>query len=456
MKNFKILAIIGILAAAGCEKSDPTIPVINTAAATEITTTTATAGGEITSNGGAEITERGICFSKTNSMPTVADSKAVSSATTEAFSIELSALETSSTYYFRAYAINSVGAGYGEVMSFMTGNAAPEARNVKITGNKTIGATLTAGYTYFDVENNPEGAAAFTWYIANDTIGSTVSAISGATGNTYTVATTDKDKFIKVGVTPVATAGTTPGTEAKSFWFGPIGGEVVTFTYMGQSVTYGVIVSALTGRKWLDRNLGAKQAATSFFDYLAYGDLFQWGRPADGHQLIMRNGSTSADATPVNGTTTTLSTSDTPTDALFIINPSSAPYDWRTPKNNNLWQGVDGPNNVCPSGWRIPTSAEWKAEGIVNADLLDEDKLLALKLVVAGYRRYTSGNISYAGPEGIAYYWTSDVVSTTVDPQQRFVNSYTFNHVSSYGIYGGQSDYASPRSQGNSVRCIKD
>jgi hypothetical protein len=450
MKNFKILAIIGILAAAGCEKSDPTIPVINTAAATEITTTTATAGGEITSNGGAEITERGICFSKTNSMPTVADSKAVSSATTEAFSIELSALETSSTYYFRAYAINSVGAGYGEVMSFMTGNAAPEARNVKITGNKTIGATLTAGYTYFDVENNPEGAAAFTWYIANDTIGSTVSAISGATGNTYTVATTDKDKFIKVGVTPVATAGTTPGTEAKSFWFGPIGGEVVTFTYMGQSVTYGVIVSALTGKKWLDRNLGAKQAADSVRDYNAFGDLFQWGRAADGHQLTTRTSATTA--TSINETTNTIASTDTPTNSLFILSPNSLGIsDWRSPQNNNLWQGVNGINNPCPQGWRLPTFAELKAE-----HLGIDDNRSRLKFTATGFRSAQNGvirNFSEGFYSSSSVYTANDIPSYTDD---RLMEGLWFSITFDEEFNESYSLNADSRACGMAIRCIKD
>ncbi|MCB4784323.1 MAG: hypothetical protein LGB69_07050, partial [Sulfurovum sp.] len=43
-------------------------------------------------------------------------------------------------------------------------------------------------------------------------------------------------------------------------------------------------VTTKTGRIWLDRNLGASQVAASPFDEASYGDYFQWGRPADGHQ----------------------------------------------------------------------------------------------------------------------------------------------------------------------------
>jgi hypothetical protein len=43
-------------------------------------------------------------------------------------------------------------------------------------------------------------------------------------------------------------------------------------------------VTSSTGQVWMDRNLGASQVATSSTDPASYGDLYQWGRPADGHQ----------------------------------------------------------------------------------------------------------------------------------------------------------------------------
>jgi len=75
------------------------------------------------------------------------------------------------------------------------------------------------------------------------------------------------------------------------------------------------VVSA-TGRTWLNNNLGANysnlnhpefnlaQQTMSSTDHNAYGSLFQWGRKADGHELMTwADGST---GTIVNGTTSTM------------------------------------------------------------------------------------------------------------------------------------------------------
>ncbi|MCD4736862.1 MAG: hypothetical protein K8R53_12530, partial [Bacteroidales bacterium] len=46
----------------------------------------------------------------------------------------------------------------------------------------------------------------------------------------------------------------------------------------GIGSNYGTVVNDVTGKVWLDRNLGASQVATSSTDTNAYGDLYQWGR----------------------------------------------------------------------------------------------------------------------------------------------------------------------------------
>jgi len=154
-------------------------------------------------------------------------------------------------------------------------------------------------------------------------------------------------------------------------------------------------VTSADGRVWMDRNLGAIQVAQSKDDYHAYGYLYQWGRLADGHE---DRGSL---------TTTTRSAGDVPGHDDFIV-VASSPFDWLTQLNNDLWQGVSGINNPCPSGFRLPTGAEWEAE-IISWSSDDDAGAFdsPLKLVLAGNKRLFDSNIDMAGDGG--YYWSSTV-----------------------------------------------
>lgn len=204
----------------------------------------------------------------------------------------------------------------------------------------------------------------------------------------------------------------------------------VNFLYDGIVVTYGTVIGA-NNRCWLDRNLGASRVAQSSSDSEAYGDLFQWGRLVDGHEK--RN----------SPTTTTLSSTDTPGHGDFIIvTPApNSPLDWRSPQNNNLWQGVNGINNPCPSGYRLPTQAEWEAE-LQSWSSDDSAGAFAspLRLPAAGIRGDLDGSINAVGTNGA--YWSSTASDESTlfmgfDPSNTFMFMYR-------------------RANGYSVRCIMD
>ena len=209
-------------------------------------------------------------------------------------------------------------------------------------------------------------------------------------------------------------------------------GDILTFlnnkpTWSGGS-GIGTVQNPTTGAIWMDRNLGASQVATSSADTQSYGDLYQWGRGADGHE------------NRTSETTTTRSNSDNPGHGNFILNPVP-PSDWRNPGNDNLWQGGDGINNPCPDGFRIPTVVEWEAE-LLSWE--SENSVGAfgspLKLPVAGLRHHDNGALNMVGSGG--FYWTS----TTFGDQ---VRTFGFSDGSAYAG-------ADRRGFGFSVRCIKD
>jgi hypothetical protein len=188
------------------------------------------------------------------------------------------------------------------------------------------------------------------------------------------------------------------------------------------------VTNPTTGRIWMDRNLGATQVATSSTDANAYGDLYQWGRRSDGHQC--RNSTT----------TSTLSSIDQPANGSFILTTSS-PHDWRNPQNTNLWQGVNGVNNPCPSGYRVPTETEWNSERLTwNSNNPAGAFASQLKITLAGGRGGGGGGIF--GVTTNIHYWSSSI------------DANRSRELLSTGTIVGMNSVS--RSQGNTVRCIKN
>ena len=104
------------------------------------------------------------------------------------------------------------------------------------------------------------------------------------------------------------------------------------------------VLESRSNKTWSQANLGASRVATDHNDANSYGFKYQWGRASDGHQV------------PTSPTQTDQSSGDDPGHGKFVLG-----LNWRSSANNNLWAGVNGTNNPCPSGWRLPTQAEWEA-----------------------------------------------------------------------------------------------
>ena len=213
-------------------------------------------------------------------------------------------------------------------------------------------------------------------------------------------------------------------------------------------------ITSSTGEVWLNNNLGANynkvghpsfnpaQQGTSATDLNAYGSLYQWGRYSDGHELMNWTGST---GTAVNSYTGTLATGDTPGHGNFIRGGIPPHYDWRAPKNDNLWQEATGNvNNPCPQGFRVPTydefTTEFTALGISDAATAYASQH---KYVKPGFRYQNNlGDVSQGSQT--CYLWTS----STTDSESR--NIYIYDQNVSEFLVGRR------RGNGMSVRCIKD
>jgi uncharacterized protein (TIGR02145 family) len=100
------------------------LPEVELTNLSSISTNSANCIVKITSDGGAELTSRGICWS-TNLNPTISDNKIESNSTSNTFTITISGLNPVTTYYIKAYAINSVGTAYSDKETFTTLAALP-------------------------------------------------------------------------------------------------------------------------------------------------------------------------------------------------------------------------------------------------------------------------------------------------------------------------------------------
>lgn len=111
----------------------PSLPEVKTSSISSIISSNATCGGEITSDKGSAVTERGICWS-TSQNPTIKDNKTNNGSGTGNFTSNLTGLNAITTYYVRAYAINSVGTAYGDQVTFTT----PKIETHPIVGGELV------------------------------------------------------------------------------------------------------------------------------------------------------------------------------------------------------------------------------------------------------------------------------------------------------------------------------
>jgi hypothetical protein len=308
-----------------------------------------------------------------------------------------------------------------KVSGNITGNAANVTGTVAVANGGTGATTLTANNVLLG--NGTSALQAVAPGTSGNVLtsnGTTWASTAPSGGGLPTTGNTAGDMLYWNGTAWVKVAA---GSNNKFLVFA--NGAPTWAPFIGATDVY----NPSTGKVWMDRNLGATQVATSSTDANSYGSIYQWGRATDGHQLR------------TSSTTSSLSSTDTPGNSSFISIPScSGTLDWRSSQNDNLWQGVSGTNNPCPSGYRVPTEAEWIAESATWGTLAAGAFASILKLPVAGVRSVCGGGLEIVGVGGI--YWSSTVSGT--DAKTLAIGSST------------TSTFASKRGDGRSVRCIKN
>lgn len=463
-RNMKYLQFVFIILVAilfGCKTEEKILvkenpPIVVTMVASQIALMSATLNGEVAEEGFTTVTDRGFVYSDKNTNPSITDSKIQSGYGKGVYSIVLDKLLVNTKYYYKAYAINTKGTSYGDVQSFTTTDfklpnvITNSPTNVTSFSAEVGGSVIDGGGLivtqrgiYFGLNPNPS--------ISDNKV------LSGEGLGTFAITLTNLKSNSKYYVRAFA-------VNSKGIDYG----NEVSFNTSGatgprDNRTIVKEVKSKTGRIWMDRNLGAGYGPilTGGAGYgLQGGDLYQWGRGADGHQLM--NWTAYDKVNPMDTSRTTIkSKTDTPGHSKFIVSFIRMPvtnkevyFDWRETINNNLWQGVNGINNPCPLGFRLPTWNEWQEElkvwGPNDGSILDIGPISPFFTFAS--RNFYNGEIVLRS----SIYWSSTVFGGGGNVTEDGTNVVIIPDFKKNRNIPGNYYTTAPKGLGGCVRCIKD
>lgn len=433
-----LLAAVAAFAIASCACDDDapsepapvaSVPELTTATVSEVTRTTATCGGIVSSDGGAAVTAKGVCWGQAP-LPTTADSVTSDGAGTGGYVSQLTALTAGTTYFVRAYAINSAGTGYGDELTFAT--LAPDTTHVPVLATAAVTdvsqTEATSGGTVLNDGGAPITARGVCWSTGDepsidddatldgDGAGSFVSHLTGlAAGTAYHLRAYATNR-VGTGYGEVVPFATTPA-------------DPVTVTDIDGNVYRTVRIGS---QLWLADNLRVTR--------------FNNGDP-------LPNVTDNAAWMALTG----------PAYCWYLNDEATYGTVYGALYN---WFAVDGASNggrsICPVGWHVPTADEWtalttalgglntaggklKEAGTVhwlapNAGATNESGFTALP---GGYRGYATGAFNLVRQFG--HWWSI----TAADQSQAWGEGLFY-------LDSAANHSPSMMRSGFSIRCVRD
>ena len=402
---------------------------LTTTAASNITATGATLGGNVTNDGNASVTERGVVYATTQT-PTIANTKVSNGTGTGSFTSNVTGLTPGVIYYVGAYATNSIGTAYGQIVTFTTPAATviPSLTTTTVTailatsatsgGNITSdgGGTITARGVCWSTSTNPTTASTKTTDGTGS--GNFISNLTGLTANTTYYVRAYAANSIETGYGSVISFKTSISSGDNGIIFNP-------------NLTYSTVTD-IDGNVYKTIQIGTQIWMAENLKTTKY-----------------RNGDPISNVT-VDAAWTAL---DTGTycwynnDAITYKATYGAIYNWYT---------VNDSRNIAPTGWHVPSHAEWTT----LTTYLGGESVAGGMLTETGTSHWSSPNLNATNSSGFtalpsgsrgnngSFYdvggWWSSTEFTWSDAWYRYL--------------GGGYMYKDGTNKGDglSVRCLKD
>ena len=432
-------------------RAKTTVPTVATSATvTNIMGTSAVCGGTVTNNGGEYVSSRGVCWNTTGN-PTLADNSAQQGSGNGTFTITITGLTDSTTYWVCAYATNSNGTSYGTAISFTT----PKLPTVTTDTVSGIGTTWAySGVNVIDGAGEIITACGVCWSTSPTPTVSNAKTVDGA------------------GVAPLSYPslcqnlmdGTTYYVRAYATTSAGTGyGQTYSFTTLSFQPCPGVAtVSDTDGNVYNTIQIGTQ---------CWMRENLRTTRFPDGTNIP--DGSI---------TSTTVPFKFYPGGSSSYVQTHGYLYNWAAVMNGSSSSAANpsGVQGICPKGWHVPSNLEWTlmsnyvttqascqcggsstaiAKALANqtgwysntsnctpgnSNSVISNNITGFSAMPAGYN--SSGNYGNSTGRGnYAHYWSCTESNTN-----------TSYMLAIYYYSDGIGQYAENKYYGMSVRCIKD